>query len=37
MMKIKLLLMLVAIALAAEVGQANMLSNPSFEEGIFGD
>ena len=36
-MKTKLLLILVAIALMAGVGQANMLKNPSFEEGTFSE
>jgi hypothetical protein len=36
-MKTKLLLMLFVVGLAAGVAQANMLLNPSFEEGAFGD
>ena len=36
MMKTKLLLMLLAIALVAGAARANMLLNPGFEEGIFG-
>jgi len=35
-MKMKLLLMLLAIALMAGVAGANMLTNPGFEEGAFG-
>ena len=34
-MKTRWLLMLLAIALAAGIAQANLLKNPSFEEGIF--
>ncbi len=34
-MKTKLLLMLLAIALAAGVAQANMLTNPGFEAGVY--
>ena len=36
-MKMNLLLMLLAIALMASNAQANLLKNPSFEEGAFGE